>query len=104
MFFPYPALDAEAFAFETITVTGGALPFTVTKAFIADTMPAERAVVTVETAPVRFTLDGTVPTSTVGHLLNPGDVLVVQAETNLRNFRVIVVSANATLQVTYYRG
>ena len=46
------------------------------------------ALVTVETAPVRFRLDGTAPTTSEGHLLNVGDVLELR-DGELSGFGVI---------------
>lgn len=39
----------------------------------------ESALITLETAQVRFTLDGTTVTSSVGHILEVGDVLEIDS-------------------------
>lgn len=56
--------------FESITVSGAAGGLT--SGTIAG---MKSALITVETAQVRFTLDGTTVTATAGHLLEVGDVL-----------------------------
>ena len=58
------------------------------------------ALVTCETASVRFRLDGTAPTSSVGHVLDPGDALVLEGD-EVRNFLAIRKDgADATLRVS----
>ena len=47
------------------------------------------ALITCETAQVRFTVDGTAPTTTVGHLLNPGDILKLDSNADIAAFRAI---------------
>jgi len=68
---------------------------------------AARAVITVDTAAINFTTDGTTPTVTTGthqgHLLNPGDVLTLNDITEIRQFKCInaVASNGAVVKVTY---
>ena len=60
------------------------------------------AIITVETAQIRFTLDGTAPTTTVGHLLNAGDILELDSLEDMKSFRAIRTGAtSATIHVTY---
>jgi len=72
-----------------------------------DDRQVKRAVVSVETAAVNFTIDGTTPSVTsginCGHLLNVGDVLTLNDINEIRNFRAInaVASSGAILKVTY---
>jgi len=95
--------ELSAFAFEQITVNG-AVGFTSATFNPSNTGgPAQRAVVTVETDQVRYTIDGTTPTSTVGHLLAVGDVLVLEGRKNLSNAKFIKVTNNATISCTYER-
>ena len=80
--------------YETITVADTAIGIT------ASTMIANSenyGVLTVETATIRFTTDGTTPTATVGHLASPGDVIELDtaSEVNaLRMFRTTGTSAS----------
>jgi hypothetical protein len=63
---------------------------------------ATHAVVSIDVAAntVRWTRDGTSPTSTVGHALIAGDYLEID---NLSNFRVISITGTSTIQVSYHR-
>ena len=69
--------------------------------------PVKRAVLTVETAAINFTVDGTTPTVTSGthqgHLLDTGDVLTLNDIAEIVKFRCInaVASNGAVVKVTY---
>lgn len=58
------------------------------------------AVIEAESQAVRWRDDGTNPTSSVGHVLNPGDVYVYRG--NLGGIKFIEVAASAKLNVSYY--
>ena len=64
----------------------------------------QRAMITVETAAIRFTLDGvTTPTDAVGIKLNVGENLFLPNQDLISKFRAIRLTAtNATLKVTYW--
>lgn len=64
--------------------------------------PAIGAVVTVDTAPIRWRKDGTAPTSSEGNFAIPtGDPILLVAS-DLPNFKAIRQGAsNASLRVTY---
>ena len=49
----------------------------------------KRALITVETAQIRFRIDGGAPTSTVGHILNPGDTITLDSNSDIANFKAI---------------
>ena len=70
---------SRSYAHEAITVADTAIGFTAAK--LKDTKVLDkgvsRVVCTVETAQIRFTVDGTTPTSSVGHIANVGDVIEV---------------------------
>ncbi len=60
------------------------------------------AMVTVENVDVRFFLNGTAPTSTVGHLLKANDTLVIDGTAAVDNAQFIsATGATSTLQVSY---
>jgi hypothetical protein len=61
-----------------------------------------RAFITLETNQIRYTLDGTTPSSTVGHLLNPDESLVLENMSQIRGFQAIKVANDASLKVTYF--
>ena len=96
----------QAFGFETITVAAAAGGIGPTLATInpATKGYACRGVFTVETAQIRYRYDGTAPSSTVGHILNAGDVLELEGIINLQNLLFIrTTGSSATVQATYER-
>lgn len=91
--------------FEQITVAGTAIGFTAAK--IDGTggahPQATMAVCRNETAQIRYTTDGTTPTSTVGTQLEIGDWLGLTGYDQLSNFRAIRTgSTSGKLNCTYY--
>jgi hypothetical protein len=74
-----------------------------------DTRPkAEEVIVTVETADIRWTIDGTTPVVTAtsngtGHIASAGDVLTITGYDNIRRFRAInaVAASGAMLKATF---
>ena len=109
--------DGEPRGYETISATTASIGFTSTfynykptssTAPNAMGMPMKTAVVTIEIAAVRITLDGTTPTvlagTAAGHQLNPGDSYVVRGYEACRNFRAIndVASNGAILHCSYF--
>lgn len=75
-------------AFEQITVANTAIGFTALKINYYGTQ-ATVAQCRLETAEVRYTLDGTTPTSSVGTLLEIGDVLTITDPTLIPLFKAI---------------
>lgn len=59
------------------------------------------AFITVESNSIRFTIDGSVPTSTLGHLLVPGDILELESIDEIQGFQAICVSTDATIICTF---
>ena len=85
-----------AINFETLTVSTTAVAITAT---IID-QQHDNALITCEAASVRFRLDGTAPTATVGHVLDPGDILELRG-CELGKFQAIRRDGtDATLQVS----
>ena len=94
----------SAMGHESITVAATAIGFTSGTITPAATKPASRAFVTAETAQMRYTYDGTTPTSTVGHLLDIGDILIIEGIVNVQNFRAIrTTNDSGTLKCTFDR-
>ena len=61
-----------------------------------------RAKITVETNPIRFSVDGSIPTASLGHLLSDGDILDLDSTQEIQEFRAIRQgAADATLMVTF---
>ncbi len=89
------------------SVAGGQYALSVaTSGVVTLTVPstATHAWVSVDTlgpaTGIRWTRDGTSPTSTVGHFLAIGDALEMD---NLNSFRMIGITGAATVQVSYHR-
>ena len=83
--------------FETVTVAATAIGFTA-----ATIGRANYALVTVETAPIRWRADGTDPTASVGHLVAAGDVIVLDEWRDLNNFMAIRTGdTSASISVSY---
>ena len=83
--------------YETITVSGTAGGLTA-----ATVSGLNKAMITVEIAQVRFRLDGTAPTSTVGHILEVNDVLELDTPESLSAVSFIRTGGNSgTLRCSY---
>lgn len=92
-----------AYAYEAITVSSTAIGFTAAKLSSAESLYGrgiKEVLVTVETNPIRFTVDGTTPTSTVGHLLNAGDIYTCNGE-DATKFLAIRTGSDASIKCTY---
>jgi hypothetical protein len=87
--------DAAAFEQLTIDATVGGIALT---AYAANT----KGFITVETASIRFTVNGTAPTTTVGHIADPGDVIELDSLADMAAFRAIrTTSVSAVITATY---
>lgn len=94
--------------YSTLTVSSTAL---VMSAACSPLMPqnTKGAIITVETDQIRYRYDGTAPTSSEGHLLNPGDVLTFNSwiapkrdwSSILKSIQVIRVTADAKLKISW---
>lgn len=64
--------------------------------------------ITVETADIRWTADGTTPTVTagtaLGHIASAGDIITLIGYNNIANFKAInaVASSGSAIRVTYF--
>lgn len=97
---------ATAYDHEQLLVSGTALGFTATKyrPAAADARRAVKAIVTVDpTNPIRYTLDGTTPTTSVGHYA-VGVSFELDGYDNIKNFRCIKQGAtDAGLAASFLR-
>jgi hypothetical protein len=65
---------------------------------------ATDAFITLETANMRYRYDGGSPTSSVGHILYDGGVLILKGQNQMSNFKFIQTGANSgSIYVTYER-
>ncbi len=119
---PRPTLDIPRGSAETgqdVTVVGQERPLDAQRPFIAwaesesltigtsvvqiteDLRNYEYAFITIETATIRFWIDGTIPTATTGHVADAGDLIELFGITELERFRAIRRDGtSATLRVT----
>jgi len=87
---------------EAVTVDSTAGGVGLTAATIAGT---NRALLTVETAAIRYTVNGTAPTTAVGHLAQPGDVIKLESQDELTKFRAIRQGGvSGTIMASYGAG
>jgi hypothetical protein len=101
--------NQSGFAHESVTAdsTAGGVALTESTYFRNGTQQntASSALITTETADCRFTIDGTAPTTTVGHLATSGSQMTIDGLENIKKFRAIRTGdTSATLKVTYYNG
>lgn len=89
--------------FETITVSSAALGFTSATAFPDGLPAADMAILTVETDAIRYRADGVAPTASVGHQAAANSAVTVYGTSCLRKFRMIRVTNDATVFVSYYK-
>lgn len=90
--------------FEQITIddTVGGKGLTSSK-LTSDPKPKE-VFITVEDAQIRYTIDETTVTSSVGHVSNPFDVIPLKGFSQLNNFKAIRKgNSSAKISVTYLR-
>lgn len=106
-----PLYAQKAVLFEMISVPGGtSTPTLGTSTMQAAAMDAYgywKAVYTVEGGPVRVRFDAgtTTVTTSSGHKLVDGDILVLDSLSDIRNFRTVQTGSVSTqLHVTYERS
>lgn len=89
----------KVIAYESITVAATAIGFTA-----ATYDNAFKASITLETAQIRFRVDGTAPTSAEGHILDVAQSLEIEGKENIANFRAIRTGGTSgVLKVSYER-
>ena len=92
----------DPIGFETIAPTS-AKALTATLVQTAAGVQAQTALVTVEAQQVRFRMDGTAPTATVGHIIASGGSYVVEGHVAIKNLKFIDTAAGAsTVRVTTF--
>jgi len=83
---------------EAVTVSSTAIGITAT---VSDGILPAAALITVENAAIRYTVDGTTPTATAGHTALPGAVLELVDRGEVTNFLAIRRDgSDATIMVT----
>lgn len=101
---------ATPYEFETLTVSTSAQTLTETKwkqrgtEAVRNLGNARFVLISVSADKVRVRLDGTAPTSSVGHEMAVGDSILLSSEEQFKDFKVIRSgSADANVSVTYLR-
>jgi hypothetical protein len=90
-----------AFAYESITVDSTVKSLTAATYTDTDGNTAVSALITIETAQIRWRRDGG-PTSSEGHTANPMDIINLNNASDIRNFRATRIgSASATIRISY---
>ena len=93
----------SAFAHETITVSSTSVGFN-SVLYDQASGQASAALVSVAGDAIRFFSDGTIaPTATVGHLVPVGSNVEVCGFSNVKNWRMIRQTTDATVTVSYFR-
>jgi len=83
---------------EAITVADSAIGLT-----SATYLDATRAEMTLETAQVRIWVDGTDPTTSEGHIVEVGDIIVLNSVAQIAMFKAIRIGGTSgVLKVTYF--
>lgn len=89
-------LSAAYAKFEAVPVANAAIGLTAANLTASGGHPqANWAECRLETAEIRYTVDGTTPTSTVGTLLEVGDVVQITGNDNLLRFLAIRTGASS---------
>lgn len=92
----------NAFTSDQITVGAAAVGLTQSKVRNGGRW-AEKVLLTVGTATIRWLDDGTDPTSTVGHVAYAGDVITLDNRNRIEKWRGIRTGAvSAVLDVSYF--
>jgi len=100
------AQDYEAFANETLSISTTAVPLTVSIHDPANGAGlAQNAFITIEDFAIRYWIDGTLPTITLGHIARPGETFELTNYRNILNFKAInaIDSETSIIMVTYGR-
>ncbi len=90
----------EALTFDD---TAGGIGFTGSEILVGP-VASTKAIFVLETAQCRFTIDGTAPTTTVGVLIEVGDVITIEGASDINNFKCIRTgSTSGDCWVQYFR-
>jgi len=92
------------FATETLVVTNSVQVLSPSKFAPSTTSGgASSAFITNDGDALRYFYDGTTPSSTLGHKLADGGILVLNGQNQMENFKCFRVTTDTTITVTYER-
>ena len=98
-------MGRKSVSYEAITIAGEAIGFTYSLILPTSgdykNIGCREVFCTLETNDVRWTIDGTTPTSIIGHLMKVGENLTLEHPDDIANFRAIKVTDNGSLKCTY---
>jgi hypothetical protein len=92
-----------AFADESLTVGASVSGLTLSVFDPGEISEADRADFTVKVDAISWRVTGLDPSATVGHLQAAGSHFTIYGNANLKRLKMIRVTGDATVQVTYYR-
>lgn len=94
----------SAYTHENLTVTNAVKMLTTTnlRQFGTQKVSAREVFITTETDSIRYTVDGTTPSTTVGHLVPLASTLTITGLDNIMNLKMFRVTTDATVKVTYF--
>jgi hypothetical protein len=99
---------SDTYEFERISLSSTtAQRFTVSKTTGTDRGdPGCAALVTVETGAMRFRIDGTTPTATIGHLVQANQSFLLEGNRDLREFKAIANNGVdvSTITASFFKG
>lgn len=100
---PVAAYQQQYVAFEQVTVAAASIGLTAATINSGSGHPqAEKAVCRLEQAQIRYRLDGTAPTTTVGTLLEIGDVLTLSGNDMLQRAQFIRTGGTSGILNCHY--
>lgn len=101
-----PATRALSAAYDTesITVSSTAIGFDAAIYDKGDGNKPVKVVFVVETDQIRFTVDGTTPTTSVGLLAEIGDIVTIRSFHDVQVFKAIRITTDATIQPVYFNS
>jgi hypothetical protein len=92
----------RAYAQESLTIANAVKIFTLATMEGAQDERPDRVQFQVEDAQIRFTLDGSDPTTTTGLIADVGDLVTIEGITDAKNFKAIRTgSTSAVIQPVY---
>ena len=95
----------KAYAQESLTVANAVKIFTLATMDGSESQKPDQVKFQVETAQIRFTLDGTDPTTAIGLIGNVGDLITITGVPDAKNFKAIRTGGtSAVIQPIYFTG
>ena len=101
-----PTIPLAPMGFETTSVPNSVVTLSSSQYSTSDVGDARMALISVESADLRFTFDGTTPTpgTNTGHVLPSGSNLTLMGLTSMQKFKMIRNgSTTCNVTVTYFK-